>query len=383
MKTWKAVGIMSGTSMDGLDAVLVEATEKGETLATRVVAHAYEAYPKNLRAWLKEAIDGDSLIEAHYFGAVWSDLASAVTAKVLAKAGERAAAIDALGVHGQTVFHAPSPALRAGRKVPLTIQVGDVSRIAVQTGIPTVGNFRVADVAAGGQGAPMVPHAHKLLFGSAGGALCVQNMGGIGNVTVIRDGRVELAFDTGPGNLWMDTILGWYTDGKKTFDEGGKIARKGEFRLELYKKLLDHPYFLQKPPKSTGWEALGTHFLQRWKRPILAAGLEDALCTAAYATADTVLHAYEKFVFPKWQVGKIVVCGGGAKNPFLMDILRDRFGAVRVVTSDEEGVAADQVEAAAWALLAIQALRRRPNNEPKATGAKRPVVCGEISYAGR
>lgn len=379
-KTWNAIGMMSGTSMDGLDVVLIKAKQTDETFSTELIEHVYVAYPKDMVEWIREIVKNDSMIESHYFGCAWADFAAKAVQRVLQKSGVAASKIDVVGAHGQTLFHAPKPISKHGRKIGITIQAGDFSRLATQIGIPVVGNFRTADVAVGGQGAPLVPHAHKLLFGARAASLAVQNIGGIGNVTVLKGGNVALAFDTGPGNIWLDMILRWHTDGKKLFDPEGKAARSGSFYIELYKKLLDHPYFLQRPPKSTGWETFGESHLNKWKRSILSMNVEDALHTAVYATADSMLHAYERYVFPKYKPAELIVCGGGAKNKFLMDVLRERFSMTEVLASDEVGVPCDQVEAVSFALLAVQTLRRETNNEPTATGAKRKVVCGQISY---
>lgn len=367
--------------MDGLDAVLIRTKQDAKKISNiEILEHVYLPYSEPVRAWLREIIQDQSMSESSYFGVYWAEFAAKVAKKLLNKAKCKPENIHVMGVHGQTLFHAPRMTVRHGQKMNTTLQVGDLSRLAVLSGITVVGNFRTADLAAGGDGAPLAPHGHKLIFGQDDSCVCVQNMGGIGNVTVIKNGRVELAFDTGPGNLWVDTIVRWKSEGKLNIDKGGKLAESGTFYMELYRRLLDHPYFLQKPPKSTGFEVFGESFLNKWKRSMMNMKVEDALHTALCATVDSVLHAYEKYVFPKYKPTKMIVCGGGAKNTFMLELFRQRMNSLKVVTSDEEGIACDQVEAVSFALLALQTLNQEPNNEPKATGAKKSVVCGQVAY---
>jgi anhydro-N-acetylmuramic acid kinase len=250
--------------------------------------------------------------------------------------------------------------------------------LAQRTGITVVGNFRTADIAAGGEGAPMAPAAHRLLFGT--GTVAVQNLGGIGNVTLLRRGRVELAFDTGPANLWLDTVIRWKTGGKLLLDRDGALARRGAVNRPLLAKLLSHPYFRRKPPKSAGWEEFGPPYLER-HRPILRRlDLKDALATVTFATAIATADAYERFVFPRARPRTLVLAGGGAQNSFFVELLGRLLPVLRITGSDEFGIPPEQLESVCFALLAVETLRGHPSNEPRATGAKHPVTCGEIAW---
>ncbi|MCB0308303.1 MAG: anhydro-N-acetylmuramic acid kinase [Bdellovibrionales bacterium] len=379
MKKWLAVGVMSGTSMDGIDAALISVQQTQESLRTQILSNSYQAYSPSLRARIREIIEDDSMIDAAYFGALWSEITAKLILKMLKKEKVSTEKVDVVGVHGQTLFHAPRKVSQFGIKLNMTIQAADLSRLAIRTGIRVVGNFRSADLAAGGEGAPLAPHAHRFLFDSKNTCTMVQNMGGIGNITVLKNNEVALAFDTGPGNIWLDTITRWHSKGKLHYDRNGLLAKKGSFHKELYKRLLDHPYFLKKPPKSTGWELLGENYLRKWKKSLLSISLEDALHTASVATVDITIDAYDRHVLTKFRPKGLIVCGGGAKNSFLMHLFKEGLPKLDVKTSDEWGIPCDHVEASSFALLAIQTLRNQPNNEPKATGAKRRVVCGLIA----
>jgi anhydro-N-acetylmuramic acid kinase len=237
----------------------------------------------------------------------------------------------------------------------------------------------LADLAVGGEGAPLVPHGHKILFDSKGKSVAVQNLGGIGNVTILQNGKVVTAFDTGPGNLWIDTISHWKTNGKKSFDEEGRLARKGKPDLKLAHRLLRHPYFQKKPPKSTGWEELGETYLQKFKKELLKKSLHDSLATVTIATSLTLAKTYHQFFkknFPK----EVVICGGGGKNRYLVELISLFLPKSKVFTSDQKGIPVDQVESISFALLALETIHGKPNNEPNATGAKRPVVLGLIAH---
>jgi len=316
---------MSGTSLDGIDGVLISIRNERKGLAVSTLAHVHWRYPKDFVETVREIAAEGGLIESAYFGAAWSEAAAKVIKKLCDRAHVSPSNVEVVGAHGQTVAHLPTPRKFLGNSLGVTIQLADISRLAIRAGIPVVGNFRSADVALGGQGAPLVPHAHRILFGSKNKSIAVQNMGGIGNVTLLKQGRVVSAFDTGPGNIWIDTVMRWKTAGKKTFDRNGALARKGKVDRVVLLILLSHPYFRKRPPKSTGWEEFGKAYLQKVKSHLMNMKLEDALATVTHATALATAEAYRRFVFPKAKPSELILAGGGAKNQFLRGLSQSTF----------------------------------------------------------
>ncbi|MCB0327415.1 MAG: anhydro-N-acetylmuramic acid kinase, partial [Bdellovibrionales bacterium] len=236
------------------------------------------------------------------------------------------------------------------------------------------------DLCLGGQGAPFVPAAHRLLFGQKQACIAIQNLGGVGNLTLINKGEIPIAFDTGPANMWMDMVLRWHTESQKTYDKDGALAQKGKPDMQLVNQLLMHPYFSQKPPKSTGWEDFGEAYLSQFKKDILALSLEDAASTMAHTTAHALVRAYQKFIFPNHpKPSSIVLCGGGAKNCYFRHILETLFPDQEIMDSQDFGIPVDQVEALSFGILALELLRGRPNNVSVATGASSDSYCGEIA----
>jgi anhydro-N-acetylmuramic acid kinase len=382
MRPLYAIGIMSGTSLDGIDASLIRAVPKRAGYRVELVAYRCDRFPEPFRKAAREASASDSLRGAAKVGAVWAERAARTVQSLLRSAKVAPDRVDIIGAHGQTLVHEPSPIRILGESIGFTIQASDFSRLAVRTGIPVVGNFRAADIAEGGQGAPLAPHAHALLFGELSKRVAVQNLGGIGNVTLIHNGKVSLAFDTGPANTWIDAVVRRKTRGHKSFDRDATIARRGRPDSRLLAALLAHPYFRKKPPKSAGWEQFGPRFLAKYNRSIDRLSIQDAACTVTLATAIATADAYERFVAPKGRPEIVVVCGGGARNGFLIDLLAHLLPWTRVETSDRFDLPAEQVEAVCFALLAIETLRGRTSNEPSATGAQARTVCGEIAWGG-
>jgi anhydro-N-acetylmuramic acid kinase len=272
-----------------------------------------------------------------------------------------------------------------GSKTASTLQIGEPSVIAARTGIPTVGDFRVADMAAGGNGAPLVPYVDALLFRDERIGRVALNLGGIGNVTVLARrgglGRV-LAFDTGPGNMVIDALLTHYTKGRSTFDLDAKMARKGRCIPSLLQELLKDPYLKIKPPKSTGREYYGSKFVMKLLgmtseyrvRP------EDLVRTATVFTALSVVDALNRFVLPTVEIGQVIVSGGGARNPLIMAQLAAALDPIEVIPLSRLGIPEDAKEAYAFALLAYETWNRRTGNLPSATGAKKAVVLGKICW---
>ncbi|MCX6893138.1 MAG: anhydro-N-acetylmuramic acid kinase, partial [Verrucomicrobia bacterium] len=303
------------------------------------------------------------------------------------KARLRPGDITAIGSHGQTVHHLPNA------RTPSTLQIGEAAVIAERTGITTVADFRVGDMAAGGQGAPLVPYADWALFTDDARPRIVQNIGGIANLTFLP-ARAELAdviaFDTGPGNMIMDALAARATRGRQTFDRDGLLAARGTVSEKLLAEMMSHPFLKRHPPKTTGREEFGEVFVQRLLASArrLRLGDEDILATAMAYTAATIADAYGRFVLPRLgakELGRlqVILGGGGAKNPELRRQLSRRLGAGELLTHEDFGIANAAKEALAFAILAHETLLGRPANVPGATGARRAVVLGKIVSAAR
>jgi anhydro-N-acetylmuramic acid kinase len=374
-KTRVVVGLMSGTSHDGVDAAVARITGFGGRAKVEFVSHTHRPYPARLLRFVRESFDGSAagicglnFELGEFFGV------SAVRA--VEKAGLRLQDVDVVGSHGQTVHHRPP----SGRVGGCTLQLGEGAVIARITGALTVTDFRTADMAAGGHGAPLVPYADWVLFRCPGEVTALQNIGGIANVTVLTDEISGVfGFDTGPGNSLMDEAVRIITGGKKSFDNGGKMARSGVLDKQLLNKLLSMPYFRKTPPKSTGRETFGAALAGRLFAEGPGVSGNDMLCTLAHFTAMSIHRAYEKFVFPKVRPDRVVVTGGGSKNRFVMELLRGMFGEVPVYGPEAVGVPAEAREPLCFAVLANETVCGVPSNLPGVTGARFPAVLGKIS----
>ena len=375
------VGLMSGTSLDGIDAALVEVGGNStDDVNARVVRALTLSYDDARREAIHAAIvagTAEALCGLHAELGEW--LAEAAI-RVCAEAGVELSSVDAIGSHGQTVWHRPpSPEARGA-----TFQLGDPATLAERTGRPVVSDFRARDVAAGGHGAPLVPWVDRLLFADPRGPRALQNIGGIGNVTrVPAKGSDEavFAFDTGPGNALIDAAVELATGGRHSFDRGGALAARGEVDHELLADLLRHPYFAAAPPKSTGREEFGRPFVARLVEAARPEGDRDWLdlvATLTELTARTIAEAYARWVTPRG-IHEVVVTGGGARNPTLMGRLRALLDPLPVVDGAALGIDPDAKEAVAFALLAWAHLRGIPANVPEATGARGPRVLGSLT----
>ena len=372
---------MSGTSLDGLDASLVRLRVAGGSYRIDRIGHQRTHFSKKWKTTALRIAEQDCLRESYFYGAAWAEFAAACVQSLLRKTRISSSRVAVIGAHGQSVVHLPRPRPYLDKRVGITIQLGDFSRLAVRTGIPVVGNFRPADLAAGGNGAPLAPHAHAHLFGRPGKRIAVQNLGGIGNITVLQSRKVELAFDTGPGNVWIDMAVRWKTRGRKQFDRNGSLARKGTPKAHLVAQLLKHPFFLQNPPKSAGWEQFGETYLIRFRRALALLRTEDAVATVTQATAEATARAINQHVLNTKNLHSLVFCGGGAKNRYLINLIgRHIRKNVSIHTSSDFLVPVDEVEAVSFALMAVETLRKQAGNEIRATGAKYPVICGEVAY---
>ena len=361
------IGLMSGTSMDAVDAALVAFGDGG---ASTVATHS-AAIPGDLRRELHALAQDPSGAAIRFWNAdarLGSVLAGA-TLELLAAAGVDARDVRAIGSHGQTVYHAP------GAAIPLTVQIGDPSVIAERTGITTIADFRRRDVAAGGEGAPLAPAFHRAVFSAPGVERSILNLGGIANLSVLPadPGGALLGFDTGPANTLLDAWV------RKRFgadmDRDGALAREGKVIPPLLATMLADPYFDRAPPKSTGRELFNPSWLDDHLAAHPDAGPHDVLRTLYELTVETVVAAVERFA-PRTQ--EIWLCGGGARNPLLAARFAERAAPIRVDTTERLGIHPDWVEAAAFAWLAMRTLAGEAGNASTVTGAARETVLGGI-----
>jgi anhydro-N-acetylmuramic acid kinase len=380
----RIVGLMSGTSLDGVDAALVEIEGSGEEdVSIRLVRALTVEYDSAQRAALHDAIvggDAEALCGLHADLGEW--LAGAAV-RVCAEAGIPLEDVDAIGSHGQTVWHRPP----AGAARGATLQLGDPATLAERTGRPVVSDFRSRDVAAGGHGAPLVPWVDALLHARPDRARALQNLGGIGNVTRVPrrgSGETVSAFDTGPANAPIDAVVELATGGRHRFDRDGRLASRGTVDRPLLEELLAHPYFAAEPPKSTGREAFGRPFVERLVeavRPEGDADWMDLVATLTELSARSVADAYRRWVLPLG-VDEVVLTGGGARNPVLAGRIRELLAPLPVVDAAAAGIDPDAKEAVAFAVLAWAHLRGIAGNVPAATGAARPRVLGSLTPGG-
>ncbi len=375
------VGLMSGTSLDGVDSALVSMDGDGvHNLNWEMVQWSTAPYSDERRETIHHAIlegSAESLCSLHAQMGEW--LAEAVL-RVCEEAGVPLPDVDVIGSHGQTVWHIPPSEGRRGS----TLQLGDAATIAERTGRPVISDFRSRDVAAGGQGAPLVPWVDQLLFSLPDAARALQNIGGIGNVSWVPPrGSTEnvLAFDTGPGNALMDAAVESATGGRLTFDVGGRLSAQGVVDQQLLEELLQHPYFRQEPPKSTGREVFGRPFVKRLSDAIQPEGDQDwmdLVATLTELTARSIAEAYERWVIPKG-VREAVLTGGGAMNPTLVRRITELVAPLAVRDAAVLGVDPEAKEALAFAALAWAHVHGISANVPSATGAAGPRVLGSYT----
>jgi anhydro-N-acetylmuramic acid kinase len=380
-----ALGIMSGTSADGIDVALVRMAGRKASLEN----FAAFPFPGQVQKAILKLGEGRPVTtgEISQLNFLLGELFASAALAACRKFRVAPAQIDVIGSHGQTVFHQGSPSLFNGQRVASTLQIGEPSVIAVRTGITTVGDFRPADMAAEGQGAPLVPFVDFLLYRHPRKGRVALNIGGIANVTVIPAGaRIEdvFAFDTGPGNMVIDALVRHFTRGRKGFDRNAEMAAKGKVLPGLLNTLLYDEYFSKVPPKTAGREQYGDKYVRSllsW-REVREAKPEDAIRTVTILTALSILDALQCLVAPRAKIRELIVSGGGAHNPLLMAQLESGLNGVRVRTADDLGLPGDAKEAFAFAVLAHETLHKRPANVPGATGAKKAVVLGKVCYAG-
>lgn len=389
-RTMRVIGMMSGTSADGIDAALVRVAGAPPSLTAQLEGHFHVAFRPFVRERVLRLANGAATTTAEI-----SEL-NFLLGEELARAAFAACKrwrvamkdVDLIGSHGQTIFHQGAKAKCQGTmRIASTLQIGDISLIAARTGITTIGDFRPADIAAGGQGAPLIPFADYLLYGDPVRGRVALNIGGIANATVIpAHARPEdvFAFDTGPGNMIVDALIERTTQGRAKFDRDARIALSGRTIPELLVRLMREPYLRLKPPKSTGRELFGGPYAQSllvWGKRHFASAA-DLVRTATVFTPMSIADAFRRFILPRAHVEELIVAGGGAHNPLMMAQLAASLPGIEVVPASRFGVPPEAKEAFGFALLAHETYHGRPANLPSATGAKHAAVLGKIARVG-
>jgi anhydro-N-acetylmuramic acid kinase len=379
------IGLMSGTSLDGVDAALVEITGSGESTRIQVkhfvsVPFANDVQAELLRVASQTPVPAQVISHLNFLLAT---LYTEAIAQLCQEAGIELNQVDLIGSHGQTIFHQSEPAAFCGRMLASTLQIGEGSLLAGNTGVTTISDFRPRDMAAGGKGAPLIPYVDYLLFRDDRLGRVLLNVGGIANITSLpASAEMEQvkAFDTGPGNMVIDALVRRFTNEEKTYDANGSIAAGGQVIAPLLEKLLAHPFFSADPPKTAGREQFGEAFVRQMLEHSKTARFEDLVCTATELTARSVAAAVTRFVLPATRVQQLIVSGGGARNAFLMQRLQVAVTGIKVVTSDDLGVPTAAKEAIGFAILANETLHLHAGNVPGATGARYPAVLGKVVY---
>jgi anhydro-N-acetylmuramic acid kinase len=382
------LGLMSGTSADGVDVALAKISGAPPHLGAQFLNHTSINFPQAIRKEIlrvaeQQPISAGELSQLNFrLGEVFAD-AVLTACKRFRIATKK---ITLIGSHGQTIFHQGKPVQYLGRPTASTLQIGEPSIIAARTGITTVADFRPADIALGGQGAPLVPYADYLLYRHAKLGRVSLNLGGIANITVLPASAKSsqiFAFDTGPANMLIDALVSHFTHGRQRYDKNAAIALTGGSIPALVDELMRDPYLKQAPPKSTGREYYGRAYV----KDLLAAGRKhkakpaDLIRAATIFTAISMVDALHRFVLPKHKIEQLIVSGGGARNPLILAQIAAALPQMDIVPSAELGVPTDAKEAFAFALMAYETFHQRPANLPSATGANGPAILGKISYA--
>ncbi len=382
------LGMMSGTSVDGIDVSLVRISGTPPNLQIKLLNHTSVAFSAAVRKEIlrvaeQNSITSGELSQLHsHLGHIYADAALAACKEFRISPRK----IDLIGNHGQTIFHQGKPLNYLGAPTASTLQIGEGAIIAARTGITTVSDFRPADMALGGNGAPLVPFADYALYRHPKLGRISLNIGGIANITVIpanaKPSQV-FAFDTGPGNMLIDALVSHFTHGRQRFDKNAALAQKGRSISALLSELLRDPYLKLAPAKSTGREYYGATYVKK----LLALGKKhhakpnDLVRAATLFTALSIVDALNRFVLPKNKIHQLIVSGGGAQNPLLLAQLSAALTTIEVLPSSQLNVPTDAKESLAFALLAYETFHRRPSNIPSATGARGPAILGKISYA--
>jgi len=379
------LGLMSGTSADAIEVALATVTAN---TPPKLLNHATLPLAKALRREILRVAEGAPATAAQIsqlnfrLGHAFAEAALAALRQFRIPPSR----VALIGSHGQTIFHQGRPIPFLGHPTASTLQIGEPAIIAARTSITTVADFRPADIAVGGQGAPLVPYIDYLLYHHPKLGRVSLNLGGIANITVIPANATPsqvFAFDTGPANMLIDALVVHFTHGRQHYDKNARLAAQGRSLPALLNELLRDPYLRQPPPKSTGREYYGTAYLQKLIRRAkkYRARPNDLLRSVTLFTSLSVVDALHRFVLPKIKLHQLIVSGGGAHNPLIIAQLAAALSPIEVLPSSQLGIPEDAKEAYAFALLAYENWQLRPGNLPNATGARRPAILGKIAYA--
>lgn len=376
-----AVGLMSGTSLDGIDAALVEI--EGTGLSTKVNLIEFETYKieddtkKEIKkACLEDKSSVDLICSLNFkLGYIFADAVLNICKKANIKVDE----LDYIASHGQTIYHIPK---KSKNLIPSTLQIGEPSVISYKTNKLVISNFRVMDIAAGGEGAPLVPYSEYILYSEKGKGVALQNIGGIGNVTVLpKNNSLEdvFAFDTGPGNMVIDEACNLLFN--LPYDMDGNIASKGNVDKKMLDDLMSIQYIHEIPPKTTGRECFGEDFVKGLLIKYNKLAKEDIITTLTMFTAKTIAYNYKKFIIPNHKLDKVIISGGGAHNKTLIKFIKKELIGIDVLLQEDLGYSSDAKEAIAFAILGNETLNNSFSNVPSATGARERVILGQITMS--
>ena len=378
------IGLMSGTSADGVDAALCRITGHGTATKVEQLGFVFDPFDTRVREEILRLAGGQEATAADFcrINFLLGRLYAETSLRLCRECGVEPKDIDLVGSHGQTLWHIPQPETYLGQTFRSTLQLGECSVLTETFGCPVVGDFRVRDVAAGGLGAPLVPYSEYLIYRSETKCIALQNIGGIGNITCLPPAckpEDVFAFDTGPGNMVMDAVYGAITHGEKRFDEGGAFAAKGQVHQPLLNLMMDDEYIRRQPPKTTGREYYGPAYVERIMVEAKAQRLtdEDLMATVTAFTAATIAYSVEHF-FPV-KPDELIIGGGGSMNATLLKDIATALPACKVMTNEQLGYDSNAKEAVAFAVLANEAIFAGCNNMPSVTGATKGVVMGKIS----
>ncbi|EMY8531879.1 anhydro-N-acetylmuramic acid kinase AnmK [Bacillus cereus group sp. TH43LC] len=375
-------GVMSGTSLDGIDVALVRIEGSGVDSKVKLIHFTTVPFRNDIKSEIQQALSIENsnvqLICSLNFK-LGLCFANAVK-EVCKEANFSLEQLDLIGSHGQTIYHQPKP---EGNMIASTLQIGEPAVIAYDTNTTVISNFRTMDMAAGGQGAPLVPYSEVILYRDPSKNRLLQNIGGIGNVTVIPSQKSDqnvIAFDTGPGNMIIDEVCQRLF--QLPYDQNGEIAEQGEVVDEILTYCMNHPFLKMNPPKSTGREQFGEEFVSQLLKRYEKYSKENILTTVTMFTASSIVHHYKEFILPYYEIDEVILGGGGSYNDTLVEMIRYGLKDEKctIFIQEDIGYSSEAKEAIAFAILANETYHRNPSNVPSATGAKKSVVLGNVTY---
>ncbi|WP_226639055.1 anhydro-N-acetylmuramic acid kinase AnmK [Bacillus tropicus] len=375
-------GVMSGTSLDGIDVALVRIEGSGVDSKVKLIHFTTVPFRNDIKSEIQQALSIENsnvqLICSLNFK-LGLCFANAVK-EICKEANFSLEQLDLIGSHGQTIYHQPKP---EGNMISSTLQIGEPAVIAYETNTTVISNFRTMDMAAGGQGAPLVPYSEVILYRDPSKNRLLQNIGGIGNVTVIPSQKSDqnvIAFDTGPGNMIIDEVCQRLF--QLPYDQNGGIAEQGEVVDEILTYCMNHPFLKMNPPKSTGREQFGEEFVSELLKRYEKHSKENILTTVTMFTASSIVHHYKEFILPYYEIDEVILGGGGSYNDTLVEMIRYGLKDEKctIFIQEDIGYSSEAKEAIAFAILANETYHRNPSNVPSATGAKKSVVLGNVTY---